>query len=73
MQPGAGIAATASIGYLGFLVGPPMIGFAAQATSLGTALWLLVIACGLVATFASLVRIADDEPALSGSEADRSA
>ena len=72
MQPGAGIAATASIGYLGFLVGPPMIGFAAQATSLGTALWLLVIACGLVATFASLVRIADDEPVLSGSEADRS-
>ena len=36
MQPGAGIAATASIGYLGFLVGPPLIGFAAQATSLGT-------------------------------------
>ena len=71
MQPGAGIAATASIGYLGFLVGPPLIGFAAQATSLGTALGLLVVACGLVATFASLVRIADDEPATSGSEAER--
>ncbi len=60
MQPGAGIAATASIGYLGFLVGPPLIGFAAQATSLGRALGLLVVACGLVAMFASLVRVADD-------------
>ena len=76
MQPGAGIAATASIGYLGFLVGPPLIGFAAQATSLGAALGLLVVACGLVATFASLVRIADqkpeqDQPTLAGREAGR--
>ena len=78
VQPGAGIAATASIGYLGFLVGPPMIGFAAQATSLGTALWLLVLACGLVAVFASLVGIADeaheDEPTVPADRrADRSA
>lgn len=58
-QPGAGIAATASIGYMGFLAGPPLIGFAAQATSLGTALGLLAIACALVALFASMVRIAD--------------
>ncbi len=70
MQPGAGIAATASIGYLGFLTGPPLIGFAAQATSLGTALGLLVVACGLVAWFASMVRIADQpENASDTSEA----
>ncbi|MFL5333158.1 MAG: MFS transporter [Geminicoccaceae bacterium] len=59
-QPGAGIAATATIGYLGFLAGPPLIGLVAQVTSLSTALGLLVIACGLVGAFASLVRIADD-------------
>jgi MFS family permease len=58
-RPGAAIAATASVGYVGFLVGPPLIGFAAQVTSLGIALGLLVAACGLVAAFASLVRVAD--------------
>ena len=58
-QPGAGIAATASVGYLGFLVGPPLIGFVGEISSLGTALGLLVVACGLVAWFASQVRIAD--------------
>ncbi|MFZ1430599.1 MAG: hypothetical protein WAS21_28000, partial [Geminicoccaceae bacterium] len=58
-QPGAAIAATASIGYLGFLVGPPLIGFAAQATTLGLALGILVLATVIVAVFASLVRIAD--------------
>ena len=67
-QPGAGIAATASVGYLGFLIGPPLIGFAAQATSLGTALGLLVVACSLVAVFSSIVRIADD-PAAKGHDA----
>ena len=60
--PGAGIAATASIGYLGFLTGPPLIGFVAQMSSLGTALGLPVIACGMVALFASMVRIADANP-----------
>lgn len=57
--PSAGIAAIASIGYLGFLAGPPLIGLFAELTSLGTALGLLVPACGIVALRASLVRIAD--------------
>lgn len=57
--PGAGIAATAGIGYLGLLAGPPLIGLFAELTSLGTALGLLVLACGLVALRASLVRVAD--------------
>ena len=61
-QPGAAIAATASVGYVGFLVGPPLIGFAAQATTLGTALSLLVVACGLVGLFAAAVRVADARP-----------
>jgi MFS family permease len=58
-QPGAAIAATASVGYVGFLVGPPLIGLVAQLSTLGTALGLLVLACALVAAFARLVRIAD--------------
>ena len=58
-QPGAAIAATASVGYLGFLVGPPMIGLLAQLTTLGTALGLLVVACTLVGSFARMVRAAD--------------
>ena len=61
-QPGAAIAATASVGYVGFLVGPPLIGLIAEATSLGRALILLVVACGLVALFASIVRVADAPP-----------
>lgn len=58
-QPGAAIAATASVGYLGFLVGPPLIGLVAQVSTLGSALGLLVFATAIVAVFASLVRIAD--------------
>jgi MFS family permease len=61
VQPGAGIAATAGVGYLGFLAGPPLIGFVAEASSLGTALGLLVVACALVAACASVVRIADED------------
>ena len=34
ISPQAGIAAVTAIGYTGFLMGPPLIGFAAQATSL---------------------------------------
>lgn len=40
--PGPGIAAVSSTGSLGFLLGPPLIGFAAGATSLPWALGLLV-------------------------------
>lgn len=34
MQPGVAIAAVSSIGFLGFLLGPPLIGFVAEAASL---------------------------------------
>lgn len=34
MSPGVALAAVSTIGYLGFLLGPPLIGFVAQATSL---------------------------------------
>ena len=57
--PGRGIAAVTTLGYAGFLAGPPLIGFAAQFTSLGKAFWLVVIACLIIAIFSSRVRAAD--------------
>lgn len=44
---GRGVAAVASMGYSGFLVGPPVLGYLAQVTSLRLA--LLVIVAGLFA------------------------
>lgn len=49
---GPAIAAVSTAGYFGFLVGPPTIGFAAEATSLGTALFLVVVLCLAVAVLA---------------------
>ena len=48
--PGPGIAAVSSMGSLGFLAGPPVIGFLADATSLPWALATLIL--GAVAVFA---------------------
>ena len=47
--PGPGIAAVSSMGSLGFLAGPPVIGFLADATSLPWALSTLIL--GAVAVF----------------------
>jgi MFS family permease len=47
MSPGVAIAAVSTIGYLGFLAGPPFIGFVAQASSLRVSLGLIAI-LGLV-------------------------
>ncbi len=48
------IAAVATIGYSGFFVGPPVIGFIADQTSLALALGLIVIACLAVAFWATI-------------------
>jgi fucose permease len=45
----AAIAAVSSIGYAGFMIGPPLIGGLAQAVSLTAAMWVVVIACALLA------------------------
>lgn len=42
MPTGPALAAVSTTGYFGFLVGPPAIGFAAEATNLGTALFIVV-------------------------------
>jgi hypothetical protein len=52
---GTGIAAVATLGYSGFLVGPPLIGFVADLTSLSLALGFLVLACLAIALAAGAV------------------
>ena len=51
----AAIASVTTIGYSGFLVGPPIIGGIATFSSLTIALWVVVIAAGLVAYGARFV------------------
>lgn len=55
-KPQAGIAAVSATGYLGFLVGPPVIGFLAQASSLRTALALVAALSGLASVMAHIAR-----------------
>jgi len=43
LSPGLALAAVSTIGYLGFLFGPPFIGFIAQASSLRVSLGLIAI------------------------------
>ncbi len=40
---GRGLAIVTGVGYAGFLVGPPLVGFAANAVGLPRAMWLVVV------------------------------
>ena len=62
VAPGTGIAAVATLGYLGWLAGPPLIGFAAEVVTLAGALGLVAVALGLVMVFARLVRAGKGDP-----------
>jgi len=55
MSPGVAIAAVSTIGYLGFLIGPPVIGFIAQATSLRISFGLIAIMGTLIALIATKI------------------
>jgi len=52
INPGVGIATVTGLGYVGFIVGPPAIGFASQILTLRYALFI-VVACCLIAAFLS--------------------
>jgi MFS family permease len=52
---GGGVAAVTGVGYLGFLVGPPAIGFIAQASNLRWGLFLLVLLSVAAAWLAGVV------------------
>jgi MFS family permease len=56
LPSGAGVAMVSGSGYIGFLFGPPVIGFIAQLTSLRAALFLVVALSLLAAALASAVR-----------------
>jgi MFS family permease len=53
VAPATGIAATSTVGYLGFLAGPPAIGFVAEAASLRGALWIVVAGSAVIALLAA--------------------
>jgi MFS family permease len=57
--PGRGIAAVTTMGYTGFLAGPPIIGFAAELSTLQIGLGLTVIAALIIALSAKQVKTAD--------------
>ena len=56
IQSGAGIAWVASVGYAGFLVGPPMIGGISDLSSLPVGLSTVILAGVLIVTLAGAVR-----------------
>jgi hypothetical protein len=57
--PGRGIAAVTTLGYVGFLAGPPLIGFAAEVTNLSIGLGITALAALIIAAAARIARAAD--------------
>jgi MFS family permease len=55
VSEGAGVATVSGLGYLGFLVGPPAIGFLSQMTSLRVGLSLLVVLSAAAALLIGVV------------------
>jgi MFS family permease len=55
VSEGAGVATVSGMGYVGFLVGPPAIGFLSELTSLRVGLFLLVLLSGAAASLVSVV------------------
>ena len=55
VSAGAGIATVTGLGYIGFLVGPPTIGFTSQLITLRYALGIVVLLCLLAAKLSSSV------------------
>ena len=64
LPEGTGIAGVATIGYAGFLAGPPVIGLIAELSSLRVALLLIMLLVGSLALTANALRPAD-KPSVS--------
>lgn len=56
LSPGVALAAVSTIGYLGFLVGPPFIGFIAQAFNLRVSLGLIAVLGSVIVLIASKIK-----------------
>jgi MFS family permease len=52
LSSGTALAAVSTLGYLGFLAGPPLLGIVAHSTTIGVALWLVVLLCVGIAALA---------------------
>jgi MFS family permease len=53
---GRAVAGVATIGYTGFLVGPPVLGWVAEPTSLRVSMIIVAILCGAVILLAPAMR-----------------
>jgi hypothetical protein len=62
-RPADAIAAVTTIGYGGFLLGPPLIGLLADQVGLGRALLVLLVLAGGIAALAPAVRVRRPQPA----------
>lgn len=60
MLPSAALAAVSSIGFIGFLVGPPVIGFIAEGVGLRTALMAVVLLGSIIVILASKQKPVND-------------
>jgi MFS family permease len=60
-DPGTAVASVATVGYAGWLLAPPVIGFVAQGTSLTFSLVLVTVMTALIAVPAGALRDARDE------------
>ena len=56
LSPGVALAAVSTIGYLGFLIGPPFIGFIAQAFNLRVSLGLIAVLGSVIVLMASKIK-----------------
>jgi predicted MFS family arabinose efflux permease len=65
-RPADAIAAVTTIGYGGFLIGPPLIGVLAERVGLGRALLVLLVLAAGIAVLAPAVRARRPRPAASG-------
>lgn len=56
LSPGMALATVSTIGYLGFLIGPPLIGFVAQASSLSISFSIIALMGTCIAVMGSRVK-----------------
>jgi fucose permease len=66
VTPAQGIATVSGLGYLGIMGGPPLIGFVAQHSTLGLALWIVVAAAALLASAAGVAMKSAGRPSAAG-------
>jgi MFS family permease len=66
LPPGPALAAVSTMGYTGFLAGPPVIGALAEVTSLPTALGLVAVLTGATVVLAGTTRQGATAPAGEG-------